>query len=188
MNRRDYTSSEIEACWWSEQDLQQMKLDVRAALVRVVHDKSKAVQSLVHIVDDAYNLVLDLSLRVDDDEEDRILHNPGAYTFQLEDWVRSPAVADCRGVERYVSRIRQVANDAKLWRRNIVHMYELGYDEDEIAQVYQEAGCAARLFARMMGHVDSKAASSPPKRSSFSAQNEGLAALQKAFPQLRIQL
>jgi hypothetical protein len=149
---------------WSEEDRQQRylcpaeyrtcKLLARFDAATIVHRAPTSVDA-VEIV---YESLASLTDILDEGELDAFLKDPADLAQSLESWTRTTGG---RGLERWVSELQdvhrfEIAMEA---RQIVLRANELGgFNDEEVALLYQERSRFSVAYARVVGEADAMAA------------------------------
>jgi hypothetical protein len=153
---------------WSEEDRQQRylcpaeyrtcKLLARFDAGTIVHRAPTSVDA-VEIV---YESLASLTDILDEGELDAFLKDPADLAQSLESWTRTTGG---RGLERWVSELQdahrfEIAMEA---RQIVLRANELGgFNDEEVALLYQERSRFSVAYARVVGEADAMAAAAQP--------------------------
>jgi hypothetical protein len=147
LSLHEYTTKEIEKCWWSAYDNKAFRVNCReaASIVR------KCGPSFVALIDDSYKAAKVLSFRLSDTAVDELLNDPRKYTQKLDLWVLMGQ--DRRGLEKSVSVLQRFERKSSVseTREMVFDLEQMGASGDEIGKVYAMHCRTSRIYARMMG-------------------------------------
>jgi hypothetical protein len=146
----DYSREELDASWWSVEELRDIFDDARFILQAV----SECGPTKIDLLDVSYKRAQRFSKRLTGKGMDALLRDPSECTTELESWTARGA--GCRGLEKYSSRFQRaqrIAGSQKMLA-SLLETRQAGVSDDEIAEIYAEQSRASLIFARLMGEAD----------------------------------
>jgi hypothetical protein len=146
----EYTTTEIETCWWPASDQKAFRANAKSVASRI----KKSGRSFVALLDDSYKAAQDLSFQLSETAVDELLNDPSKYTQKLEAWAQIGE--ERRGLERGISRMQFFERKyrASEARGIVLDLEKRGASGDEIGKLYAIHCRTSRIYARMMGSAD----------------------------------
>jgi uncharacterized protein (DUF433 family) len=146
----DYSVEELDASWWSAEDLKNMFDDAKFILQAV----RECGPTCIELLDVSYQMSKSFAKRLDRKGMDALLQDPSHCTSELESWTSRGY--GCRGLEKYSSHFQRAERIAGSQRAvaMVVETGRGGISNDEIAEFYAEQSRANLIFARLMAAAD----------------------------------
>jgi hypothetical protein len=151
----EYTTEEIESCWWSDCDQACFRVDSQEVASKV----KRCGSSFITLLDDSYKSAYELSFRLSESAVDDLLNDPSKYTSKLEAWTLIGQ--ERRGLEKSISALQNFERriGACESRGMVLELGQMGISCDEIGKLYAEHSRTSRIYARMMGNADRRSVS-----------------------------
>jgi hypothetical protein len=151
----EYTTEEIERCWWSASDHTCFRVDSKEVALKV----RKCGSSFITLLDDSYKAAYELSFRLSESAVDDLLNDPSKYTSKLEAWTLIGQ--ERRGLEKSISALQSFERKigARESRGIVFELGQMGISGDEIGKLYAIHCRTSRIYARMMGNADRRSVS-----------------------------
>jgi hypothetical protein len=151
----EYTTEEVESCWWSASDQACFRVDSKEVALKV----RKCGSSFITLLDDSYKAAYELSFRLSESAVDDLLNDPSKYTSKLEAWTLIGQ--ERRGLEKSISALQSFERKigARESRGIVLELGQMGICGDEIGKLYAVHCRTSLIYARMMGNADRRSVS-----------------------------